>query len=141
MDHVWDVVRDWRCYHVAVHGELTFAPLPVTDHPAAVLQRLQRKSSQSAKSTAAYPATVLDRIPRVTISSDDPSVFCTSLTDELLLAARSHDGMGMGEVGVHACLLNAIDAAFLPEGERTALRSRFETAWAAWETANLEAAA
>ncbi|KAL1514967.1 hypothetical protein AB1Y20_004043 [Prymnesium parvum] len=90
-------------------------------HPAAVLHKLQ----------AAEGAPPL---PKVTLSSDDPSVFGTSLTDELMLAADEKEGMGMGVHGVHQCALNAVDAAFLDEDERRALRARFEEAWAAWES-------
>ena len=51
-------------------------------------------------------------LPRVTLSSDDPAVFASSLTDELSLAARE---MGLGAPALKALMVSAVEASFLAE--------------------------
>ena len=94
------------------------------DHPAAVLSRLHRSANTEAAA----------RLPRVVISSDDPAVFATSLTDEILLVASAEGGMGLGEAGVHDCMLSAVNASFLAVEAKSQLRARFDAAWEAWQT-------
>lgn len=72
-------------------------------------------------------------LPRVTISSDDPSVFGISLVEELFLAAHAELGCGLREEGVKACVFNAVDAAFLDQGRKQALRERLAAAFTQWE--------
>jgi adenosine deaminase len=94
------------------------------EHPGAVLHRLSRAAEGDAETLA--------RLPRVTVSSDDPAVFSTTISDELAIVA---DGMGLGAEGVRELQLNAIEAAFLPDAARAELRGRFDAAWAAWQQA------
>ncbi|HEV2423299.1 MAG TPA: adenosine deaminase [Terriglobia bacterium] len=61
----------------------------------------------------------------VTLSSDDPGMFATSITHEMLLAAE-HFALSRDEIiGLSA---NAIHAAFLPENDRGALRAGLDRA-------------
>jgi len=63
----------------------------------------------------------------VTLHSDDPPLFSTSLTDEYIRAARA---FGWGETEVRQLALNAVHASFLPEHHRRQLAdevSRFAT--------------
>jgi adenosine deaminase len=60
-----------------------------------------------------------------TINTDDPSLSNITLTDELVLA---HIGMGMPINTVKQNILNAAQAAFLPDDEHAALIEQFETA-------------
>ncbi len=62
-----------------------------------------------------------------TVNSDDPPMFGTTLVDEYRLLARQ--GFGWDELW--ALNLNAVDAAFLADADRAALRARF----AAWRSA------
>jgi aminodeoxyfutalosine deaminase len=62
---------------------------------------------------------------RVTLNSDDPAMFATSLEREMLLAAE-HFRLAAGEV--MALASNAIRAAFLPERERARLLAELEGA-------------
>jgi adenosine deaminase len=58
----------------------------------------------------------------VTVNSDDPPMFNTTLTNEYLVLAE-HFGFSRAEL--HALSLRAVDAAFLPSAERDALAASF----------------
>lgn len=60
---------------------------------------------------------------RVTINTDDPSVFQTSLSTEFMKVIEAFD---LSLDDLHRMLLNAVDGAFLEETERNALRERVE---------------
>ncbi|NLX09003.1 MAG: adenosine deaminase [Chloroflexi bacterium] len=62
---------------------------------------------------------------RTTINTDDPSLSNITLTDELVLA---HLAMGLPLDLLKTNILNAAEAAFLPDDERAALVSRFRAA-------------
>jgi adenosine deaminase len=64
----------------------------------------------------------------VTVNSDDPPLFGTTLTDEFLVLAREWD---YDADGLQRVALNAVDVAFLPEAERQTLRATFEMEFAA----------
>jgi adenosine deaminase len=65
---------------------------------------------------------------RISINSDDPVFFSTTLTDELRLAAAAFD---FGADDLTAVMLDSVDATFLPEDARRALRQQFEAEIAA----------
>ena len=58
----------------------------------------------------------------VTVNSDDPPLFGTTLTDEFLVLARHWD---YDADSIQRIALNAVDVAFLPDSERAAMRSSF----------------
>jgi aminodeoxyfutalosine deaminase len=58
----------------------------------------------------------------VTVNSDDPPLFGTTLTDEFLVLAR-HWGYDVD--GIQRIALNAVDAAFLPKEEKAQMRIEF----------------
>ena len=60
---------------------------------------------------------------RVTISSDDPLFFATTVTRELELV---HHEQGFTLDELKRVTLYAADAAFLPAGDRAALRAAIE---------------
>jgi adenosine deaminase len=60
----------------------------------------------------------------VTINSDDPPMFNTTLTDEFLACQQAYD---WDEEMLHKLVLNAARAALLPEGEKNALLSEVES--------------
>lgn len=60
---------------------------------------------------------------QVTVNSDDPPMFDTTLTNEYLVLAE-HFGFDIDDLA--ALSLRAVDAAFLPDAERAMLRGRFE---------------
>ena len=58
----------------------------------------------------------------VTINSDDPPLFGTTLTDEFLVLARH---WGYDADGVQRIALNGLEASFLPEDDKARLRDEF----------------
>lgn len=81
------------------------------------------------------PSVAAHQLPRllaedlyVTINSDDPPMFNTTLTDEYLVLASE---LGMGREALKGLVLNAARASLLPEPERAALVRRCEEGFAA----------
>lgn len=58
----------------------------------------------------------------VTVNSDDPPMFNTTLTDELLIAA---DVFGIDEAGIKQLTLNALRASFLPDDQKIQLETEY----------------
>ena len=58
----------------------------------------------------------------VTLNSDDPPLFNTSLTGECLIAAKT---FGFDREQIQELSLNSVRAAFLPEDQRRSLEERF----------------
>ncbi|MBA3336576.1 MAG: adenosine deaminase [Chloroflexia bacterium] len=79
-------------------------------------------------SAAEHPWPELDAAGvRITLNSDDPALFGVSLTDEFLLAAdRGYDADALQRLS-----LNAVDACFLPDNEKQALRFKFQNEFVA----------
>jgi aminodeoxyfutalosine deaminase len=74
-------------------------------------------------SFAAHPFRAFDEAGVVvTVNSDDPPLFGTTLTDEFLVLARhwSYDADGIQRIA-----LNAVAAAFLPDAEKARMRTGF----------------
>jgi aminodeoxyfutalosine deaminase len=81
------------------------------------------------KSFAEHPFPALDAAGvLVTVNSDDPPLFGTTLTEEFLVLARH---WGYDADGLQRIALNALDVAFLPEGEKAQLRESFLAEFAA----------
>jgi adenosine deaminase len=59
---------------------------------------------------------------KITLNSDDPPMFNTTLTDEYLACCRV---FGWGPETLQKLVLNAVDVALLPPTERTELHERF----------------
>lgn len=64
----------------------------------------------------------------VTVNSDDPPMFGTTLTDEYRFLVRH---FGYDADGIERIALNAVRAAFLPDDEKARLLSEFEAEFAA----------
>jgi aminodeoxyfutalosine deaminase len=74
-------------------------------------------------SFADHPFRALDEAGvLVTVNSDDPPLFGTTLTDEFLVLARH---WGYDADGVQRIALNAVDAAFLSKEEKAQMRTDF----------------
>ncbi|MER6088109.1 adenosine deaminase family protein [Streptomyces bluensis] len=58
----------------------------------------------------------------VILADDDPGLFPTTLTDEYRIAA---DDLGLSRTALRAMSLAGVDACWLPEADRAALRQRF----------------
>jgi adenosine deaminase len=70
---------------------------------------------------------LLDAGLYVTINSDDPPMFNTTLTDEYQTVART---FGLGEAEIERLVMNAVEATLLPADEKTALAARFRAEFA-----------
>jgi adenosine deaminase len=64
----------------------------------------------------------------VTVNSDDPPLFGTTLTEEFLVLSRY---WGYDADGLQRIALNAVDVAFLPSDDRARLRAEFLAEFAA----------
>lgn len=74
-------------------------------------------------SFAEHPFPALDQAGvLVTVNSDDPPLFGTSLTDEFLVLVRH---WGYDADGLQRIALNALDVSFLPADEKARLREEF----------------
>ncbi len=65
---------------------------------------------------------MFDRGLKVTINSDDPEVLETNLNNEYRIA---HEILGMSLAEIARCNRIAVDASFLPETEKNAIRERY----------------
>ncbi len=74
------------------------------------------------------PALVAAGVP-VTINSDDPPMFSTTLVDEYLVAA---DLLGLDEAGLAELARTAVHASFLEAGGKTALLAEIDAYAGAW---------
>ena len=80
-----------------------------------------------ASSLAEHPLPkLLDAGLCVTINSDDPPMFNTTLTDEWLACAKT---FGWNHDVIEKLSLNAVRATLLPEGEKSALERMFGEEW------------
>jgi adenosine deaminase len=64
----------------------------------------------------------------VTVNSDDPTMFNTSIAQEYL-ALVHHLHFTLDEI--KKLTRNTIDASFMPDGDKKSMRSRFEVDWGA----------
>lgn len=71
--------------------------------------------------------TLLERGLYVTLNSDDPPMFNTTLTDEFLRCAGAFD---WGKFLLEKLTMNAVHAALLPDAERAALKESVRTDFA-----------
>ena len=80
-----------------------------------------------------YPSRAEHSLPRlmeaglyVTINSDDPPMFNTTLTNEYILAQRSFD---WGQATIEQLVFNAVQASLLPDVDRALMVQEFQTAF------------
>ena len=71
----------------------------------------------------------------VTLNSDDPPMFNTTLTDEYRQAAEV---FGLGVEDIERLVINAVRASFLPPEQKTALEAAFAAEFAALRTEYLD---
>jgi len=80
-----------------------------------------------------FPSLAEHSLPRlmeaglyITINSDDPPMFNTTLTNEYMLAQKS---FGWGAATLEGMVLNAVQASLLPDDERARMVQEFQTAF------------
>ena len=70
-----------------------------------------------------FDDTVIKAGVPVTVNSDDPPMFTTTLTDELRALARAQ---AFTAAELAALIRTGVEVSFLPEAEKAALRARIE---------------
>ena len=100
-----------------------------TEHPVAYMSRMHDAAEVGEAGGEAGGV----KLPCVSISSDDPSVFGITLTSELQLAC---DEMGLSDAAIKRTMIDAVGAAFLTRDGKRQLRERLEVAWSQWEQGN-----
>ncbi len=68
----------------------------------------------------------LDNQLKVTVNSDDPAMFGTSLTDEFI---NLHDKIGISLVIIKALTINALESTFLTIESKNTLKHKIESFW------------
>lgn len=130
-ESVWDCLQRLQVRRIA-HGVRAIEDPRLVAHLAREgivldLCPTSNVKAGAAASVAAHPIRVLrDAGITVTVSSDDPLPFATTLTDELLLLHRDA-GFSLAEIGRFEA--NAAAQAFQPAAMRTALTRTIERAW------------
>lgn len=80
-------------------------------------------------SLAAHPIrSLFEQGLAVTVNSDDPTMFHTTLSDEYLVLLRD---LGFTPEDLKTLSMNGAEASFLPEVEKSGLRAKFEEEWRA----------
>lgn len=71
---------------------------------------------------------LLDAGLTITINSDDPPMFNTTLTDEYLAIAEAFD---YDRSTIEQFVMNALNASFLPDDKKAKMREEFQAAFEA----------
>ncbi len=111
--------REPRSRRPSGPGPRAIGALPDQQH----LHRRCARASPIIRSATFDEAGVL-----VTVNSDDPPLFGTTLTDEFLVLARH---WGYDADGIQRIALNAVDVSFLPADEKARMKNSFEEEFAA----------
>ena len=87
--------------------------------------------THSVTSLEAHPLPrLLEAGVRVTLNTDDPAIFNSTLSGEYGLLQRT---FGLTPAGFRRANLHAVDAAFVDEGRKSALRAIIDGGWKAME--------
>jgi adenosine deaminase len=131
-ESVWGAVRALGAERIA-HGVRAIEDPALVAHLAAADVALDVCPTSNVclgvfPSMAEHPLpALLDAGVTLTIATDDPPLFGTTLTDELALVTTAY---GLGRERVETLLLNGARRCFLPDGERDALVAEFQVALA-----------
>jgi aminodeoxyfutalosine deaminase len=136
-DTVWDALRELRAERIghgiaAAQDERLMAHLAEHRIPLEVCPTSNvRTRAVSTLDEHPLPTLVAAGVP-VTINSDDPPMFGTTIEQEYAVAARLLD---LDEAGVAGLARAAVDASFLPPDRKSALRGEIDSYVAGWKSA------
>jgi adenosine deaminase len=124
------VVEDPTVVHMLREQNIVLEVCPTSNLHTGVIRELSR-----------HPlADLINLGLQVTLNTDDPSIFDTTLTDEVVVSVRQ---IGLAKHQIYQALRHSVEASFLPPEEKDALRERIRTALdhspeavAAFESAN-----
>ncbi|MBM4421791.1 MAG: adenosine deaminase [Chloroflexi bacterium] len=130
-ESVWGALRSLKAVRLG-HGVRSIEDLALIDELRARQIPLEVCPTSNVRLKVA-PALAEHPLPKlidsgvcVTINSDDPPMFNTTLTDEWLQLART---FGWGLDMIYALSRNAVKAALLNGEEKAALERRFDEEW------------
>ena len=122
---VWDALRELGAERIG-HGTSSAADPDLLAHLAASGVPLEvcpssNVATRAVTSLAEHPLPAfVEAGVRVSINSDDPAMFNTSLNAEYAVAA---DLLDLDEAGIAALAMAAVDASFLDEAGKHVLRA------------------
>ncbi len=124
------VVEDPTVVHTLRKQNIVLEVCPTSNLHTGVVSELSR-----------HPLAALVNLGlKVTLNTDDPSIFDTTLTDEVVVSVRQ---IGLAKRHIYRALRHSVEASFLPPEEKDALRERIRAAIdhlpeavAAFESAN-----
>ncbi|MEU4568785.1 adenosine deaminase [Micromonospora sp. NPDC023956] len=125
---VWDALRDLGAERIG-HGISAAQDPELLAHLAQhrIALEVCPTSNLRTRAVPSLDAHPLRRLVEagvlVTINSDDPPMFGTTLNDEYAVAARL---LGLDAAGVAGLARDAVTAAFLPEGEKRRLTAEID---------------
>ena len=131
-DYIWTSLRDLGAERIG-HGVAAIKDLALVDHLAASqvplevcpVSNLRRRVIDRAE---AHPFAALDAAGvLVTVNSDDPPMFGTTLNDEYRFLART---FGYDTSGLARLSRNGVTASFLPEVKKNELLAEFDADFA-----------
>ncbi|HEY8534467.1 MAG TPA: adenosine deaminase [Micromonospora sp.] len=125
---IWEAVRELGAERIG-HG-ISCVDDPVLLEYLAEQRIAMEVCPTSNVRTRAVPSLAEHPLPRmveagllVTINSDDPPMFGTTLTDEYAIAARL---LGWGREGIATLARNAVTASFLPDAEKARILAEID---------------
>ncbi|BCB74186.1 adenosine deaminase [Phytohabitans flavus] len=125
---IWDAIRELGAERIghgisAVQDERLMAYLAEHRIPLEVCPT-SNVCTRAVASIEEHPLSALRAagVP-VTINSDDPPMFGTTLNDEYAVAARLLD---LDEAGLGELAKDAVDASFLPDGEKRKIKEEID---------------
>jgi adenosine deaminase len=126
-ESIWSALRELDATRIG-HGVRCLEDPALVEHLRARQIPLEVCPSSNvclgvAPSMYAHPLPqLLDAELYVTINSDDPPMFTTTLTDEYLAVART---FSLGATAIELLVFNAVHATLLPPGEKAKLEAEF----------------
>jgi adenosine deaminase len=124
---IWDAVKKLRVEHIG-HGLAAIGDPRLTDYlrrrrVTVELCPMSNVRTGVAPSLATHPIRVfVESGLRVTVSTDDPSMFETDMNTEYL---QLHHVLGFGAPELFKLSLNGLDSSFLPEEQKIKMRESF----------------
>ncbi len=119
--HGTSSVTDERLMDYLVEHQIPLEVCPTSNIATRAVARLEDHPIREMVAAGAF----------VTVNSDDPPMFGTTLTREYEIAA---DLLGLDEAGVTALAANAVRASFLPEPEKAVLMAEMQSPRDGWTT-------
>lgn len=110
--HGIHIIEDMRAVEMVIERGITLEVNPWSNYLTNSVRRIEEHPLKQ----------LFDLGVKVTINSDDPELLDTNLNNEYRIA---HEILGMSMEDIAACSRYAVEASFLPESVRRAVRGKF----------------